>query len=59
MELGWCPDRIALVAGRAVGRCGNMVDALASSFRAIVTARTRSSTGKRAVVGLGSGPDRG
>ena len=36
-----------------------MVHALASRFRAIVAVRTRGSTGKGAVVGLGSGPDRG
>jgi len=59
VELGWCPHRVTLVAGRAGSRCGNMVHALAGGFRAIVAARTCSCTGKRAVVRLGSGPDRG
>ncbi len=36
-----------------------MVHPLTGGFRAIVAVRTRGSTGKRAVVGLGSGPDRG
>ena len=59
VELGWCPGRVALVASRAVSRCRNMVHPLTGGFRAIVAVRTRGSTGKRAVVGLGAGPDRG
>ena len=59
MELGWCPHRVALVADCAVCSCGNMVHALASSFRAIVATSTSGGTGEGAVIGLGAGPDRG
>ena len=38
VELGWCPGRVALVAGRAVGRRRNVAGCLARRAAAVVAA---------------------
>ena len=56
MELGWCPGRVALVAGRAVGRRRDVAGCLARRTRSVMAARTIGGCGESTVVRLGTTP---
>ena len=59
MELGWRPGRVALVAGRAIGRGRHMVRVLAGGVGAVVATRANSCARESAVIRFGTCPDRG
>ena len=56
VELGWRPGRVALVAGRATGRCRNVGSVLARRLDTIVTTGAIGGRCEGAVIGLGALP---